>query len=243
MAGKEFTTNTNFKPEGYPTFPYENAKKEWDDRIGNARVQAKHWRYMALGTLLICFYLLYINHDITSKSRITPYVVDHGRDGSAVAIGPAIRMNFMPAGKEIKFFLGQFVQKTRSLPLDPVVAKNNWLVAYRFLTQSGTAKMNQYVKDKDPFLNIGKEMVDVKINVIVPLSKDSYQVRWQEDVFTNQGALIKRYQMTGLFTVTFSEPTTEEEIMYNPLGLYIKDFSWDKDIQNSENEQENKDEE
>lgn len=220
----------NYKPEGYPEVSYEDAKAEWDDRIGNARVQAKNWRFMALGMVVISLYLLFINHDISRKSRITPYVVERGSNGAVVTVAPAARMNYHPGEKEIKYFLGQFINKTRSLSIDPVVAKQNWLDAYKFLNQQGTNKMNQYVKENDPFTNIGKKTTQVQVVVIVPLTKDTYQAQWQEEVFSNMGNLENRYRMTGVFTIMFSEPKTEEEILKNPLGIYIKDFSWVRDV-------------
>jgi type IV secretory pathway TrbF-like protein len=36
--------------------------------------------------------------------------------------------------------------------------------------------------------------------------------------------------MTAIITIDFSRPKNEKDIFINPLGLYIKDFSWAKDI-------------
>ena len=36
-----------------PVTPYQRAGQAWDDRIGAARVQARNWRIMALGGLLL----------------------------------------------------------------------------------------------------------------------------------------------------------------------------------------------
>src|SRR3546814_7870104 len=36
-----------------PETPYQRAGQLWDERIGSARVQAKNWRYMAFGGLLL----------------------------------------------------------------------------------------------------------------------------------------------------------------------------------------------
>src|ERR1700756_2801384 len=33
--------------------PYQRAAQVWDDRIGSARVQARNWRLMAFGCLLL----------------------------------------------------------------------------------------------------------------------------------------------------------------------------------------------
>jgi type IV secretion system protein TrbF len=36
-----------------PVTPYQAAAQVWDNRIGNARVQARNWRLMALGCLVL----------------------------------------------------------------------------------------------------------------------------------------------------------------------------------------------
>ena len=38
--------------------PYLRAKKEWDERIGSAIVQAKNWRLLALITSVLALLLL-----------------------------------------------------------------------------------------------------------------------------------------------------------------------------------------
>ena len=66
--------------------------------------------------------------------------------------------------------------------------------------------------------------------MVVAISKNSYQVRWNESIFNSQGAPVDDYKMTGIFTITYIEPKTEKEILENPLGIYIKDFSWSKEL-------------
>lgn len=36
-----------------PETPYQHAAQVWDERVGSARVQAKNWRYMAFGSLVL----------------------------------------------------------------------------------------------------------------------------------------------------------------------------------------------
>jgi type IV secretion system protein TrbF len=36
-----------------PKTPYQKAAQVWDERIGAARVQAKNWRLMAFGSLIL----------------------------------------------------------------------------------------------------------------------------------------------------------------------------------------------
>ncbi|MCC6918594.1 MAG: conjugal transfer protein TrbF, partial [Alphaproteobacteria bacterium] len=36
-----------------PETPYQRAAQVWDERIGASRVQAKNWRLMAFGSLIL----------------------------------------------------------------------------------------------------------------------------------------------------------------------------------------------
>ncbi len=36
-----------------PATPYQRAAQVWNERIGSARVQAKNWRLMAFGSLIV----------------------------------------------------------------------------------------------------------------------------------------------------------------------------------------------
>ena len=58
-----------------PITPYQRAQQAWDDRIGSARVQAKNWRLMALGTLTLAFVMTGGLLWQSMRSTITPYVL------------------------------------------------------------------------------------------------------------------------------------------------------------------------
>lgn len=231
MSVKELNQPTpSYKPLEEPVNPYLRAREEWDNRIGTARVQAFNWRLIALMSLGLCIILTFGLIYQSSKSSVTPYVVQVDRNGTAQAIGPAKEGTYIPREKEIKYFLSQIVLKARTIPMDPVVAKQNWVSVYAYLHSAAAYKMNEIIKRENPIAKIGHETLQAEINVIVPMSKDTYQIRWKEEVYTKEGTLKDTYRMTGLFTIEFVPPRSEKELLANPLGLYIKDFSWSKEL-------------
>lgn len=220
----------SYKPVEEPVNPYLRAKEEWDNRIGAARVQAFNWRLIALMAMALCIILTFGLIYQSAKSTVTPYVVQVDKNGVAEAIGPAKETNYVPREKEIKYFLSQIVLKSRTIPLDPVVAKQNWVTVYAYLRSAAAFKMNEIIKRENPIAKIGQETLQAEINVIVPMSKNTYQIRWKEEVYTKEGTLKDAYRMTGLFTIEFAPPSSERELLANPLGLYVKDFSWSKEL-------------
>lgn len=220
----------SYQPGSAPVTPYQRAADEWDKRIGSATVQAKNWRLATLSVsalaLLLAGGLIYQ----TQKSTVSPYVVQVNGDGVVQAVGPARQANFVPGKAVIEYFLVQFVTKVRSIPLDPVVAKNQWLSAYDYLRQGAGNTLNEIALREQPFSRIGVETVSVRVKSIVPLSKDTYQLRWEETTYSREGVSSAVKGMTGVFNIEVVPPTDEKKLMTNPLGLFIRQFSWSRDV-------------
>jgi type IV secretion system protein VirB5 len=221
---------SNHKPGDGPVSPYQRAKQEWDARIGNAIVQASNWRFATFGTLLLCFLLVFGLIYQSSKSSVVPYIIQVGQNGEVLSVSKAVETNRTPQDNEIKYFLGKWIQDVRGLPLDIVVKKQNWISSYYFMRQSAAVKMNEIIKKDNPMSKVGEQTIAAKLTSIVKMSTQSYQCRWVEEVFSKEGAMLDTYKMTAIITVDFSRPKNEKDIFINPLGLYIKDFSWSKDI-------------
>ncbi len=66
-----------------PVTPYQKAAQVWDERIGSARVQAKNWRLMAFGSLILSAGLASGLVWQSTQGSITPWVVEVDRLGQA----------------------------------------------------------------------------------------------------------------------------------------------------------------
>jgi type IV secretion system protein TrbF len=55
-------------------------------------------------------------------------------------------------------------------------------------------------------------------------------VRWEETTYNKDGVTTGIKNMTGIFTIEISPPDDEYKLKVNPLGLYIKQFSWSRDV-------------
>jgi type IV secretion system protein TrbF len=220
----------SFKPGEAPVTPYQRAAAEWDSRIGQARVQAKNWRLAALAALALAATLAGGLVFQSAKSTVTPYVVQVNGDGVVQAVGPARQSNFRPGKPVIEYFIVQFITKVRSIPLDQVVAKNQWLSAYDFLRKGAANTLNEIAVREQPFAKIGQETVAVRVKSVVSLSRDSVQVRWEETSFSKEGVSTGVKGMTGIFNIEIAPPTDERKLRANPLGLFIRQFSWSRDV-------------
>ena len=124
-----------------PVTPYQKAAQVWDERIGSARVQARNWRLMAFGSLLLSGGLSAALGWQSTQGTIIPYVVEVDRLGAAQAVAPATA-DFRPTDPQIAYHLSRFIENVRQIPADPIVLRQNWLHAYDFTTNKGALALN-----------------------------------------------------------------------------------------------------
>lgn len=211
-----------------PETPYQRASQAWDDRIGSARVQARNWRLAALIALGLCFVLTAGLMWRSTQSFVTPYVVELTSDGAVRAVGPADD-TYEPSDAQIAYHLAGFIKNTRSVSIDPIIVRQNWLQAYAYSTDRAAATLNTYAQEYDPFAEIGRRSVSVDVMSVVRASDDSFTVRWREVAFRN-GAEIGRENWTATLSVISDAPRDAETLHRNPLGLYVHGINWSKDL-------------
>lgn len=223
--------NNAFKPSQFPKdatpeaeTPYARARQEWDDRIGSARVQAKNWRTMALLALLASILLIILLGVTLSQNKTTVFVAEVTKSGQVVNVS-ALKQAYSPNQAQKEYFIAQFIKNSRSLPLDPVVAKQNWLNAYAYLSEGAAAELTADMKKAKPEEQLGKVATTVTISDINALSPNSFQVDWHEDTVDINGKPISSTNYSGVFSTTVIAPKNTQAILKNPLGIFITQFS------------------
>ncbi|MDP9962971.1 type IV secretion system protein VirB5 [Variovorax paradoxus] len=211
-----------------PVTPYQAAAQVWDQRIGSARVQAKNWRVMAFGCLSLALLMAGGLVWRSAQSIVTPYVVEVDSAGQVRAVGEAAAP-YKPSDAQIAHHLARFVTDVRSLSIDPIVVRQNWLEAYDYTTDRGAATLNDHARANDPFSRIGESSVVVQINSVVRASDSSFQVRWTERRYVNgEAAGLERW--TAVLAIVLQAPRTEERLRRNPLGIYVNGLSWSREL-------------
>lgn len=215
-----------------PATPYQAAAQVWDERLGGARVQAKNWRLMAFGCLGLALLMAAGLVWQSGQSRVTPYVVEVDHAGEVRAVGAAVTP-YKPTDAQIAWYLARFITDVRSLSIDPVVVRRNWLEAYGYTTDHGAATLNTYARAHDPFAHVGQDSVSVDVTSVVRVSGASFQVRWVEQHY-HEGTPIGTEHWTAMLTLVMQTPRTQQQIRRNPLGIYINGLSWSRDLDASQ---------
>ena len=141
-------------------------------------------------------------------------------------------VEYHPQEAELKYFLREFIRDTRTVPVDVVLYRQHWDRAQHFMTPEAGAKYAQLLGSENFMAHLGEHTVQPTITVLQrqPGQANVYEIRWQEETFTSGGKRtedVRKY--VGLFSVVVQPPKNEAELSINPLGIMIKDLSYQRE--------------
>ena len=212
-----------------PVTPYQKAAQVWDERLGSARIQARNWRLMAFGSIMLSAALSGGLLWQSMQSRVVPFVVAVDRLGEVRAVAPADK-DYQPSDPQIAWFLTRFISNVRSISLDPVLMRQNWLSAYDFATGRAARFLNDYARAANPFGEVGTRTVSVQVTSVVRASDRSFQVKWTESVY-DRGNLAGTSHWTAILSVVMRPPSSADTLRKNPLGLYVDAIDWTRELE------------
>ena len=218
--------------------PYLNARKKHNEYEGGLIASRHMWQiFGVLGLITGLAGIGGVIH-IGSQSKYIPYVVEVDKLGQTHAVSIADRA--APADPRIiSSLIARTITLARMVTPDVLVQRNAIFELYASLNPSDPAalKMNEYLgsnSETSPFKRAAKETVDVQITSILPQSNETWQVDWLETVRARgDGSIISRFRMRALVSIYVAPPTSqtsEEQIRKNPLGIFIRDFNWSKQL-------------
>ena len=219
---------THYGKTPQPETPYQKAAQVWDERIGSARVQARNWRIMAFGSLILSAGFAAALVWQSARGTVVPWVVQVDRLGEARTVAAA-SADYRPTDPQIAWHLARFVEQVRSIPADPIIVRQNWLRAYERTTDRGAAALNDYARANDPFAKIGKSQVAVEVSSVIRASPESFRVAWTERRYED-GKLSATERWTAILTIVLQPPRDADRLKANPLGIYINAISWSREM-------------
>jgi type IV secretory pathway TrbF-like protein len=219
---------THYGKTPEPETPYQRAGQVWDERIGSARAQARNWRLMAFGSLILSAGLAAALVWQSARGTITPWVVQVDRLGQAQAVAPAA-VDYQPTDPQVAWHLARFIEQVRSIPADAIIVRQNWLRAYEFTTSAGAMALNDYARANDPFAKVGKQQIAVDVSSVIRASPTSFRVAWSERRYQD-GALAETSRWTAILTIAVRPPRDAEKLRANPLGIYVNAINWSREL-------------
>ena len=218
--------------------PYLDARKKHNEYESSRNASLRLWKLFGLLGLLTGLAGVGGMIHIGSQSKFVPYVIEVDKLGQTLPVSVADKA--APADPRIvSSLLARAITLARMVTPDVVVQRNAIFELYASLDSSDPAalKMQEYLgsdSDTSPFKRAAKETVDVQITSVIPQSDETWQVDWMETVRERgDGSIISRFRMRALVRIYVVPPTnrtSEEQIRKNPLGIFIRDFNWSKQL-------------
>ncbi len=211
----------------------EKARKDYSDRYGNQIIQKSNWQKMSLVLSLCLFVSVVALTYVATKSQFIPYFIEvNDTTGHVRPIGAVTETNYKPSEAVVVYFLADVIKATRSVPLDPVVYRENWSKSTSFFSAGAFNKLKVISQEDGHLQLLGVKTVQpeiVSINLMANTT-DTYQIRWSETTYSLDGGNKSVVNYAGSFTVGVNPPSKSQDILKNPIGLYIKDFSYTAEV-------------
>jgi type IV secretory pathway TrbF-like protein len=208
--------------------PYTMARRESDGLLGLALLQGRLWRlaFAASGVLLAGSIAGNVYQGLQPK--LVPHIIEVDGLGNATYRGPAGRP-LEPSEAVTRRQLAQFIEITRTVSSDLPLYRQRLIDMRAMLTSNGYALYKQWGDETKP-LELGRtQTTAVEIVSAVPLSKQTWQIDWQERTWDRDGnPMGKPVLWRAMLKIVLNPPGSEKQIIANPLGIYIDEFHWDR---------------
>lgn len=210
-----------------PETPYLAARREWNERYGDYIKAANNWRLAALGSIGVAACAVIGLVAVSLQSKVVPYAVELNGHQEVVRVQRADLLA-APNANQLRASLRNWIIGARTVYGDRLAMKNQLDQTYAMTLPDSRAfvELAAYHRDNNPYQRATQLTVGVDVKVVVPVSDTSWQIEWTETTRNASGKVIKAEDWQGTFTVSISPPTDATQIMMNPLGVYVRQFSW-----------------
>jgi type IV secretion system protein VirB5 len=173
------------------------------------------------------------------SAKIEPIFVPVDITGNAMPTGVRVGTQnaYDPPEQLYIHFLAEFIRNVRAKTLDPVVDYSNLQKGRVYLGTVASNKLDSIIAAEKQAAVGGVSARTIQANIvsIVPVSggvdkSKTYQARWNEILYSEIGETVMTRRLTGIFLTERIPPADAQTAVVNPLGLYITDFSWDRDL-------------
>ncbi|MCW5320682.1 conjugal transfer protein [Verminephrobacter aporrectodeae subsp. tuberculatae] len=207
--------------------PYLAARREWNERYGNFIATANNWRLAALGSIAVAIIAVSGLVWVSGQHKVVPYAVEFNGNGEVERVARA-DVASQPNNRQMVAALRNWVIGARTVYVDGRAEKAivDQTYAMTYPDSACYQTLSTYHQENNPYVRAQKETVEVTVNAVVPVSDSTWQVDWTEITKQRSGKVIDTKQYQGSITTVIAPPTSDAQIMVNPLGIYAQQCAW-----------------
>lgn len=212
----------NSLPRNNGANPYLNARREWDERYGDLLSRAHNWRLFSLFSAGITLFAVAGVIYMGSRSHIQPMVVTLDTLGSPIALAQpstkAVEQRVLVAQ------VANWLWNARTVLPDGSAQKTLVNRTYAMASAQVAQFLTAEYSANPPF---GGKTVNVHITSVLPISKDTFQINWDEVATVDGQQQPSTHWKANVTTgIDPSLAKTPEVILANPLGIFLQTVSW-----------------
>lgn len=203
----------------------KGAKLALNDLYVRQYNEKRNWFRFAVIEFGIIVFLVVAVVATAMISKPYPWIVQVDEHGFEVAVGTAGQQEIDP--RIVISRIGRFIESSRSVIGD--VRGQQALLKWSFASVASGSKaqtlLNQYLQENDPYAKAANGVnIEIKINNILPKSDKTYQANWTE-IHYSDGNKAKEIDYTGIFVVSIHPTRNGKDVINNPLGIYITEYT------------------
>ncbi|MDR1483042.1 MAG: type IV secretion system protein [Synergistaceae bacterium] len=207
------------------TNPFSVGRTEYADRYGHLSKNAAQWRRISLALLICCVACVFAVIYAAGRITVVPYVIQVDEHGYEIAIEPVSASKV--DARLIISHIGRYVWNMRTVFNDPEAQLHlmNFVYNSTPVNTAAEKKYQEHFNENNPIVIGETETVSVTVNSVLSMSPESWQAEWTEERYTVGGNRVSTKRYRGIFTAAVVTPRTMQEIIINPLGIFITDFN------------------
>lgn len=206
---------------------YLNARREWNERYGSYIAQRDQWRLIAIITSVTALVCATFYGYAMSQSRIQPFVIGLDRLGTPVAIGKPEATNFSDK-KVIRSQLAQWIVSTRTVVTDAFAQRNFINHTFSMIEKGSSAEsiVKRWMSEYVPFERAKTALVEINVQSVFADTEHTWRISWIETIRDRDGTVRSKKVWDALLTIAKHIPQTEQQVIANPLGIYLSSLNW-----------------
>jgi type IV secretion system protein VirB5 len=207
--------------------PYLNGSKLFMEQYGSIIVAANQWRLISIIEGIALVIAISLLGAVSLQQKVVPYAVEFNEHAEVARVVRADAMT-APNANQIRASIRQWLIGARTIYGD-LRAQQALLDHTYAMTLSGSPAdkaIRIFHEGNNPYAISEKETKEVAVNSVMPLGGETWRIEWTERTKQKNGQVIDTQVWQGTFTVAIVPPVDDRQILINPIGVYVKDFTW-----------------
>jgi type IV secretion system protein VirB5 len=207
--------------------PYLNGRRAFLEQYGDSLKAARQWRMAAAvsgaGMLIALSGLV----AVSLQHKVVPYAVEFNEHSEVVRVARADEMG-SPSTNQVRAALRNWIIGARTVYGDRRAQQSLIETTYAMTLPNSSAyqTLSEYHSANNPYARSTKESVDVAVNSVLLADGATWRIEWTETTKQASGRIIDAKAWQATATVITVPPNSEQELLLNPVGVKIKQFSW-----------------